>query len=230
MKQCPACKTTYTDETLRFCLADGGTLISLPDEEETLIKGGRRDIRVNVSPDAGSGAVKSSSGIWWKVAIGVVILGVLALTVAGLAGALFFYGTGQRDDNRTSVSPTPAATSSPAASPDTEKQRLADELANIQKQLEEQQRSAANTDPFPTPVSPNVPTARVNSPRDGFLALRSEPNAEYGERLTKIPHGALVELNDCETESTTIGGRTGRWCLVTYRDHTGWVFDAWLVY
>ncbi|MEO8648438.1 MAG: hypothetical protein ABI539_04655, partial [Acidobacteriota bacterium] len=228
-KQCPSCKTTYTDESLRFCLADGGTLISLPDEEETLIRGGR-DIRVRVSPDTDSGVEKSSSGIWWKLAIGVVILGILALTVAGLAGALFYYGTAKRDDIRTSVSPTPAATPSQAATPDTEKQRLADELANIQKKLEEQQRSAANTDLFPTPASPNVPTARVNSPNDGFLALRSEPNADYGERLAKIPHGALVELNDCETESTTIGGRTGRWCLVTYRDHTGWVFDAWLVY
>ena len=65
MKQCPACKTTYTDETLRFCLADGGTLISLPDEEETLIRGDRRDIRVNVSPDAGDVQKgRRIAGVW----------------------------------------------------------------------------------------------------------------------------------------------------------------------
>lgn len=39
MKQCPQCKHIYADE-LKFCLSDGGQLISLPDspEEMTIIR------------------------------------------------------------------------------------------------------------------------------------------------------------------------------------------------
>ena len=36
MKQCPNCKNTYTDESLKFCLADGTELISLTDAEKTI--------------------------------------------------------------------------------------------------------------------------------------------------------------------------------------------------
>ena len=88
---------------------------------------------------------------------------------------------------------------------------------------------------IPTPpgfpdVNNGRPTAHVNSPGDGFLALREEPDAENGNRLAKIPHDAVVFLENCEKDKTTIAGRTGRWCMVTYQDETGWVFDAWLTY
>ncbi len=36
MKRCPTCKSTYTDDSLRFCLQDGATLLSLRDESPTL--------------------------------------------------------------------------------------------------------------------------------------------------------------------------------------------------
>ncbi len=53
MKQCPNCKTTYTDESLRFCLADGANLISVPDAAETVRMSFANDpMRVNVSPDS----------------------------------------------------------------------------------------------------------------------------------------------------------------------------------
>ena len=41
IKRCPACKSTYTDETLNFCLSDGATLESFNDAEyETIIRRG----------------------------------------------------------------------------------------------------------------------------------------------------------------------------------------------
>ena len=36
-------------------------------------------------------------------------------------------------------------------------------------------------------------TARVDSPGDGFLALRAVPDARSGEPLAKIPHGTTVQ-------------------------------------
>ena len=41
IKRCPACKSTYTDETLNFCLSDGAILESFNDAEyETIIRRG----------------------------------------------------------------------------------------------------------------------------------------------------------------------------------------------
>ena len=33
MKRCPTCQSTYTDDSLRFCLQDGAQLVSVSDEE-----------------------------------------------------------------------------------------------------------------------------------------------------------------------------------------------------
>jgi hypothetical protein len=157
----------------------------------------------------------------------MVLIGFILIALAALAGTILYYNTSGRDKVSNVASPTPFP--SITATPDFEKQRLQDELANIQKRLDEQ----INAD-RPANAAPNKPagvvTARVNSPKDGFLSLRSEPNADYGERLAKIPHGSMVTIENCDRSSVRIGGRSGRWCLVTYGDHTGYVFDAWLDY
>ena len=46
----------------------------------------------------------------------------------------------------------------------------------------------------------------------------------------RIPHGAVVNLENCEKQQTTVAGRRGRWCMVTYQGETGYAFDAWLQY
>ena len=52
MKQCPVCKTTYTDDTLRYCLADGTTLAEGPLTEETVFRTSGRDaLRVPIERD-----------------------------------------------------------------------------------------------------------------------------------------------------------------------------------
>ena len=67
-------------------------------------------------------------------------------------------------------------------------------------------------------------TARVHTPGDGFLALRSEPTIRSGRRVLKIPHGTLVTLGECVSRPND-----GRWCRTSFKGQSGWVFDRYLV-
>ena len=236
MKQCPTCRTTYTDETLRFCLADGGILFDVEKEAETVA---RHNVRIDVQPPTYptipvAGEQKPPKGSpALKIVVAVLILGFLGLLGLGAAGAIFYFNSGGTVVAIASPTPTPTPlptptrTPSPSPTPDDE-QQLEEEMAKLKKQLED----ALNPSPTKTPgfSGDDRPKARVNSPADGFLALRSEPDAESGQRLAQIPHGTVVTLENCEKQRVKIGNRSGRWCLVTYGDNTGWVFDAWLEY
>lgn len=236
MKQCPACKTTYTDDSLSFCLEDGAPLDSAVDEQPTVVKNlGNSPMRVDIPSTSRSGTAapptatesERASAPWLKILLAVVILGILAIGAVGLIGAVFYYGTGGKEKDPPAKSQTPT----PTATPDAEKERLRDEIANIQKRLDEQ-KTNVNTRPFPVDDDEPAPpiAARVNSPGDGFLALRSMPDSERGERVARIPHGAEIEIYECEKTRVTISGRTGRWCQAEYNGRPGWVFDAWLNY
>lgn len=233
MKQCPACRTTYTDDTLQYCLTDGSTLIAADTEAETVVRHGVRvDIEQSRSKTQPTQFIppsqaRGSTGTVLKVVIGILVLGLLGLLVAGGAGAFYYFSTSSTSISVATPTPKPSLTPSPTIDP--EKERLQKELANLQKQLDKEKEAEANNRP-PVFETDEFPTARVNSPNDGFLALRSEPDAEKGERLAQIPHGTVVTLENCEKEKVKIGNRTGRWCMVTYRGTTGWVFDAWLEY
>jgi uncharacterized protein YraI len=67
-------------------------------------------------------------------------------------------------------------------------------------------------------------TARVDTPGDGFLALRSEPTIRRGKRVLKIPHGTELALGECVTRRDD-----GRWCRTGYQGRTGWVAEQFLV-
>ena len=120
----------------------------------------------------------------------------------------------------------PAAT--PTQTPDDTNERLLEKLAELEKKIDDQQKQAKAT-PAP-PVIRTATRAWVNSPGDGFLALRSDPSADVGYRMLQIPHGAEVRVLSCQDRSTRISGRNGRWCRLRYEGTTGWAFDAWLVY
>ena len=64
----------------------------------------------------------------------------------------------------------------------------------------------------------------VNTPGDGYLALRSEPSAQRGQRLLKIPHGTMLTLGRC----VAVAGDDRRWCRTSYAGKTGWVFERYL--
>lgn len=238
MKQCPQCRITYTDESLRYCLADGSLLETLSaSDEPTVFPPRTNQMRVPIhtteqpQPTFQPPAAKSSYGRWIKIVLGLLALGILGLAVVAVAGVLIYYNSGSRETAVAVTSPAPPSPSS--STPDTEKQKLEDELANLQKRIEDQKKSAVNSNPFPpdTDSQPgSLSTATVNSPNDGFLALRSLPDAEYGQRVAKIPHGSKIEVVNCADDSVTIGGRAGHWCLVTYKSYAGFVFDAFLDY
>ncbi len=197
MKQCPQCKTTYSDASLRFCLTDGTALMAVADEQPTVVSDRRGKVRVDIPNDEPesrmrpAGPSRGPSRRWVKVLAGIFLLGALIIAAAVAAGLYFYFSLCCGPANSALPSPTPVA--SPSATPDTEKAKLQEELANLQKKLEEQKN--ANVRQFPSRDEHSLPTARVNSPNDGFLALRGEPDPEYGERIAKIPHGAVVELS-----------------------------------
>ena len=235
MKQCPSCRTTYTDDTLTFCLSDGTRLIDVPDEEPTVVRDRKaasgRDDSAPTSASPGRRTpehVAPRSSRWVKIAAAVVFAGIAGLAILGVGGAILYYqlGPNSRRSTPTPTIPTPPAT----ATPDREKERLRDEIANIRKRLEEANKNSTNGTNDPDDERGSSITATVNSPNDGFLALRSEPDSEHGDRVAKIPDGAEIEILRCAASSVTIAGRSGRWCYVRFDGQTGWVFDAWLEY
>ncbi len=257
MKQCPSCGTTYTDETLSFCLSDGTALVS-NDEEATFVRSGTAQqniktasypaagqMRVDIpqptvaSPPPAYAAPAGDSTSWVKIVAVVGIVGVMIIGAAVIAGALIYFNKDARpsvtannanNGSRSSPTPTPAATPTVA---NNETNELREQIANLEKRLNEQKnanRAGVNVPP-PPPDQP-APTrtiATVNSPGDGFLALRTMPSSSAGDRLLAIPHGARVTINGC-LGSTRVGNKTGRWCRASYGGYSGWVFDAWLNY
>ena len=67
-------------------------------------------------------------------------------------------------------------------------------------------------------------TAKVDTPGDGFLALRSEPTIRRGKRVLKIPHGTELTLGECVRRRDD-----GGWCRTGYQGRTGWVAEQFLV-
>jgi hypothetical protein len=165
-----------------------------------------------------------------KILTVTVALGLLLILVVAVAATLIYFGL-KKDNSppNRNIAVNPSPTTAPT--PDPDKQRLQDELANIQRKLDEQQKNANRTPPPPpSPNTPGTVTARVNSPNDGFLALRDQPDDKNGVRIAKIPHGDVVTIENCNRNRITIGARTGRWCLVSWNGYEGYVFDAWLIY
>jgi Bacterial SH3 domain len=233
MKQCPVCNTQYSDDSLSFCLSDGAGLVSPIDEETRIIN--RQQINfpaaAPVAFNVPQQPEKRSS------ANSLVVPGIIALVVLLIVGAAGAYllvppqWLNQSTGSNTLSSPTPARDSNPTPARDSKTDELENKVANLERQLQNKDK----TNPLPSPTaSLKVPdntshTARVNSPHDGFLAMRSLPNSQTGTQIVQIPHGATVTVSGCQ-DPIVISGRRGRWCQVAYDGFTGWAFDAWLMY
>ena len=229
MKQCPSCRTTYADETLLYCLADGTPLEAVLDEQPTVIRpaaGG--PVRVDIpqqqtQPVFVAVPAEQTSGGGLKFVVAGLIGLILLLLVGGVVGAIFYLN---RNSEIAANNNNARPANSPLASPTTDDQnKLKDQIANLERRLNEQKnanRPAANVPPTTTSGS----AARVNSPGDGFLALRSLPSSQSGQRILKIPHGATIVIGECLAGT----GKSGRWCRTSYGGYSGWVFDAFLIY
>ncbi len=247
MKQCPVCKTNYTDDTLSFCLSDGQQLVALPDDfptvvnrtgEPTAVFGQGDKMRVEIpqpvisQPAAAAASVPApASGGGFKVFIGALAVILVLAAIVVVAGLAIYFGSRGGDvTSKNTVNRT--ATPTPQPSPTTDDGgELRKQIANLEKRLNEQKNSnrlANIQNTIPNQPTSSI-TARVNSPSDGFLALRSLPNSEAGERIMKIPHGATVSIGACGPV-TRPANRSGRWCQASYNGYSGWVFDAYVTY
>jgi len=255
MKQCPVCKTSYPDPSLRFCLADGTPLVEVPDEQATVSRQAtmpasdetvelpragnmlRFDIpntaeRVPAIARVTEAPSTAPSGRLLKIFVGFAVLAVLAMLA--IAAGLFVYmnfNVAKPAENRDGTV-AKNTVRSPVPSPTTdEKNDLRDQIANLQKQLDEQKNKKQPANVPVTPITPATMTrsARVDSPGDGFLALRSLPDSELGERIAKIPHGTVISVGACGPVVQPVK-RRGRWCQATYEGMSGWVFDAYLLF
>ncbi|MEP7214277.1 MAG: hypothetical protein ABI791_14455 [Acidobacteriota bacterium] len=223
MLRCPRCGNTYTDETLRFCLADGTSLVpanernTRADEPATVRM--ETPARPTEAYEAPAKAPRS-----FKIFLGVIALLAIAGSFVVVAALIYF--------NKNRVRQPPAAPASPPAAsqnvtPDAEKERLQRELADAQKKLDEQKNAPDSIDKIFDGLF-DEGSAKVNSPGDGFLALRVLPDAKAGQPLAKIPHGTTIALGFCQEETSKVSGRSGHWCMTSYDGKAGWVFDAWL--
>ncbi|NVZ08722.1 retroviral-like aspartic protease family protein [Allochromatium humboldtianum] len=84
---------------------------------------------------------------------------------------------------------------------------------------EKQDNNAVN----PEAESVELKVAFINSPGDGFLALRTSPSTAKGQIISKIPHLSQVHLNECIYISSN-----SRWCKVSYAGVIGWVSARYL--
>lgn len=237
MKQCPVCKTTYTDETLRFCLNDGTNLVTSNDEVAATVQMSfdKNPVRINVPPDSTPTVFTPPiSNQPVKKGVSPMIVGVLVslliLVIIGFAGFAAYVALKPGDKSEAIVTTSPTPKISPTVTPDDQTAELKEKLANLEKQVQDQ-KNQKNPTPGEnySPPKTSTTTARVNSPGDGFLALRTEPNSETGERITKIPHGATVTVISCPKPSN-VGKMRGRWCQVIYNGQQGWAFDAFMVF
>ena len=248
MKQCRKCRTNYADDTLRFCLEDGTPLVTSVEQERVIRPGERESyvteqlpsnitqgndpMRVDIpQSDRSTRPINvhkvESDFPWTKFVVAGLAIGLIVVVAAGLLGVAFYVGSGRKSNVVISSSPTPV----PSSSTDDEKKRLEDEVAKLKKKLEDSNGSSSGSDDafdF-SDLAGLGGTAEVNSPKDGFLALRNLPNVQYGERIAKIPHGATINILMCSDDTVTIDTRTGHWCMVSYEEQVGWVFDAWLI-
>ena len=241
MKQCPQCGTTYTDDSLQFCLTDGANLISNSSAAETVqMSFGNEPMRVNIPQNSAPtvfSATKPENNPPTKKIAGIIIACIagffLLLAGLGIAGFIFYKQTGGSGNVAVSTSPTPIEkpSVSPSVSSNDELEKLKRETANLKKQIEDQKNQNPNApaNTTSTPPKDTQTTARANSPRDGFLALRSEPNSETGYRVAQIPHGATLTVLGCPKPSN-VGKMSGRWCQVVYNGQSGWAFDAFMTF
>lgn len=245
MKQCPVCKNTYADDSLSFCLADGAALFSnsITSEPTQQFSVGTNPIRVeipqNTSPTINaqpasviaqtSSPKKEGRAINMLIGLSIGFALTALLAVIAVGGWMMFRSTG-KNELATNDKPIVIEKNTPAVSPTPdETANLKTKIDNLEKKIQDQKKPNIPTIPGSPVSSPQTAknTARVNSPGDGFLALRTMPSSETGDRILQIPHGATVTVLGCQAKAA---GKKARWCRVDYNGNLGWAYDGFLVY
>ncbi len=260
MKQCPACKNTYTDDSLSFCLTDGSSLVafSINDESPTqVIPAGlnpsskatnpntfnQQPIRVNFGQETKSEpelqtyvqAQPPTKKANLNLIIGLTIGITLSVLLGGIIFAALLMNRGSGNDEIVSNTKTNSSQNDSNSqkniavvnnTPD-ETEKLKDKIANLEKQMQQQKDTKKPNVPIIANPQSNKVMAKANSPGDGFLALRTQPSAETGDRILQIPHGSTLAVLSCLAKEA---GKKGRWCRVDYEGNTGWAYDGFMTY
>jgi hypothetical protein len=234
MKQCPKCGTSYADDTLRYCLEDGEPLdiadlptivrtSVIPQAAETLVLQNESKQTVQrpaPKPDNAKTIV--------TVAAVFGVLSVLLIAGLGGVGAVYYYSSaGERLPERSTPVPTPTTMVIRRGSNDNSGD-LERQIEELQRRLDQENVQTGDERQEDLDYTIEERYARVVSPGDGFLALRSMPSTATGERIAKIPHGTRVSVSGCGPYRS--GATPGRWCITSYDGKFGWVFDGYLEY
>ena len=128
MKECLACKTAYSDETLRFCLLDGTSLSTVREGEDTIaIRRGNDETAVL---SRGDGAFRQpshagpptqlhrttqpseSTASSLKTLFAIIVIGVVILGVLVVFGVILYLNAGRLDIATNSSPPSPTTSKS----------------------------------------------------------------------------------------------------------------------
>ncbi|HEV7928875.1 MAG TPA: hypothetical protein VGP12_01945 [Nitrosospira sp.] len=204
MKRCSSCGRTFDDDT-DFCLEDGTRLTADIGGYQSSAEMPTQVIeRPHNIPYPGAPVVVSQSSRWIYPVVGilcglVVIFGYLAFFRQSPDNTAQIKSTAAESNKNTESTPKPTSTPFVPPSP-------------------------------PPTVSQAVPgIVTVNSPRDRYLALKSEPCvAPCGALLVKIPHGTRITLESCKAAVEIADRRPGHWCYTSYGGVSGWIFDGFV--
>ena len=135
MKQCPVCKSTFTDATLQFCMSDGVALIDLGggqsnvsgnpqiSTEETVVMPSGGQVRVTVPEETVQtqqrpATQRGGMGLGLKILLAVGVLGILGVIVVA-AGVFVYFNMSKSGKVTTSVSSSNSSSSTPSSSSNT---------------------------------------------------------------------------------------------------------------
>nr|HQU86866.1 hypothetical protein [Pyrinomonadaceae bacterium] len=139
MKQCPVCRTTYTDETLIYCLADGGTLFNVNETEQpTQISYNRNPMQVNIPQNTAPNTFAPNtvqqtvppqkSSVLPFVIIAVLVL--LLLGAVGIGALLYLNPFGGKETANVSNANANSKNNSANSSANNQNSEMAEKLAN----------------------------------------------------------------------------------------------------
>ena len=210
MRRCSQCGQTYPDDYL-YCLSDG---LPLAADSGGFQSSGETPTQYIVRPPNTNYQIPQAVVPKWVFPLVGILCGLLIVF-----GFFAFFRESSSEKSDISQKNT--------------------ESGKSNKNIETQRSPQVEATPFPSRPLPPSPTpiikpgnysaVTVNSPRDGYLALKSEPCvAPCGTMLIKIPHGTKLSLGMCKDTLEVADRRQGRWCSTSYDGYTGWIFDAFV--
>lgn len=210
MKKCPNCQQIFDDDTI-FCTNDGTTLIADSGQHRFggFQRSGDMPTQYVQRPQNTPSPPTAPSNRWIFPLVGILCGLVVVL------GFVAFFRESPSDKSVVAQKNTEA----------------------VESNKNTEARPSIQVEKTPVPPPPPQPSGNqpypivtVNSPRDGYLALKSDPCIAPCRTILKIPHGTRLSLGTCKDTFEVADRRRGRWCYVSYGGQTGWIFDAFVTY